>query len=120
MFRTNNKVFEERREIFLDKLDGKAAIIPGAKLVKHHADCEYPFRQDSNFWYLTGFDEPDAIALFLSHKPKGERFILFVAPKDVISEVWQGFRWGLEGAEKEFKADKAHSINEIRNLLPVI
>jgi Xaa-Pro aminopeptidase len=54
MFKTNNKVFEERREIFLDKLDGKAAIIPGAKLVKHHADCEYPFRQDSNFWYLTG------------------------------------------------------------------
>ena len=118
MFKTNNKVFEERREIFLDKLDGKAAIIPGAKLVKHHADCEYPFRQDSNFWYLTGFDEPDAIALFLSHKPKGERFILFVAPKDVISEVWQGFRWGLEGAEKEFKADKAHSIDELRDLLP--
>ena len=118
MFKTNNKVFEERREIFLDKLDGKAAIIPGAKLVKHHADCEYPFRQDSNFWYLTGFDEPDALALFLSHKPKGERVILFVSPKDIISEVWHGFRWGLEGAEKEFKADKAHSINEIRDLLP--
>ncbi len=110
MFKQDNKVFEERREIFLNKLDGKAAIIPGANLVKHHADCEYPFRQDSNFWYLTGFDEPDAIALFLSHKPKGERFIMFVAPKDVISEVWQGFRWGLEGAEKEFKADKAHEL----------
>ena len=39
MFKTNNKIFEERREIFLDKLDGKAAIIPGANLVKHHADC---------------------------------------------------------------------------------
>ena len=69
MFKPDNKVFEERREIFLNKLSGKAAIIPGANLVKHHADCEYPFRQDSNFWYLTGFDEPDAIALFLSHKP---------------------------------------------------
>ena len=99
MFKPDNKVFEERREIFLNKLDGKAAIIPGANLVKHHADCEYPFRQDSNFWYLTGFDEPDAIALFLSHKPKGEQFIMFVAPKDVTSEVWNGFRWGLEGAE---------------------
>ena len=40
------------------------------------------------------------------------------APKDAISEVWNGFRWGLEGAEKEFKADKAHSINELRDLLP--
>jgi len=117
MLKTDNKIFEERREIFLNKLKGKAAIIPGANLVKHHADCEYPFRQDSNFWYLTGFDEPDAIALFLSHKPKGERFILFVAPKDVISEVWHGFRWGLEGAEKEFKADKAHSINEISKMM---
>ena len=118
MSEPNNKVFEERREIFLEKLGGKAAIIPGANLVKHHADCEYPFRQDSNFWYLTGFDEPDAIALFLSHKPKGERYILFVAPKDVISEVWHGFRWGIEGAEKEFSADKAHSINELKDLLP--
>ncbi len=119
MFKPDSNVFAERREIFLNKLDGKAAIIPGAKLVKHHADCEYPFRQDSNFWYLTGFDEPDAIALFLSHKPEGERFILFVSPKDVISEVWHGFRWGLEGAEKEFKADKAHSINELNDLLPI-
>ena len=119
MFKLNNEIFEKRREIFLNKLDGKAAIIPAASLVKHHADCEYPFRQDSNFWYLTGFDEPDAIALFLSHKPKGERFILFVSPKDVISEVWHGFRWGIEGAEKEFKADKAHSINDIKDLLPV-
>ncbi len=118
MFEPNNKVYEERREIFLSKLDGKAAIIPGSSLVKHHADCEYPFRQDSNFWYLTGFDEPDSIALFLSHKPKGERFILFVAPKDIISEVWHGFRWGIEGAETEFKADKAHSINDFKDLLP--
>ena len=113
-----NDVFKERREIFFDKLDGKAAIIPGANLVKHHADCEYPFRQDSNFWYLTGFDEPDSVALFLSHKPKGERFILFVSPKDIISEVWHGFRWGLEGAEKVFKADKAHSINDLKKFLP--
>ena len=43
---------------------------------------------------------------------------MFVSPKDVISEVWHGFRWGLEGAEKEFKADKAHSIAELRDLLP--
>jgi Xaa-Pro aminopeptidase len=118
MFKSSNKVFEERRKIFLDKLDGKAAIIPGANLVTHHADCEYPFRQDSNFWYLTGFDEPNAVALFLSHKPEGEKFILFVSPKDVISEVWHGFRWGLKGAEEVFKADKAHSINELRDLLP--
>ena len=55
MSKPNSKVFEERRKIFLDKLDGKAAIIPGANLVKHHADCEYPFRQDSNFLVFNWF-----------------------------------------------------------------
>ena len=119
MFKTNPKIFKERREIFLKKLNGRAAIIPSSSLVSHHADCEYPFRQDSNFWYLTGFDEPDSIALFLSNKPEGERYILFVSPKDIISEVWNGFRWGIEGAEREFKADKAHSINDFESLLPV-
>ena len=43
---------------------------------------------------------------------------MFVAPKDIISEVWHGFRWGVEGAEREFKADKAHSINDFKRLLP--
>jgi len=118
MLKHHTDIFKERREIFLNKLNGKSAIIPSANLVQHHADCEYPFRQDSNFWYLTGFDEPDALALFLSHKPKGERFILFVSPKDIISEVWHGFRWGLEGAENEFKADKAHSIKDLKEILP--
>ncbi len=118
MNKLDHKIFQERRKDFLSELDGKAAIIPGAKLVNHHADCEYPFRQESNFWYLTGFDEPDAIALFLSHKPIGERYILFVHPKNVESEVWNGFRWGINGAEKVFKADKSHPISEFEKELP--
>ena len=118
MYQFNFRVYQERRQIFLSKLGGKAAIIPGANLVQHHSDCEYPFRQDSDFWYLTGFDEPNAIALFLSHKPKGERFILFVNPKEVTSEVWNGFRWGIEGAENLYKADKAHSVDRFDELLP--
>ena len=118
MFQFNCQVFQQRREVFLKKLEGKAAIIPSAQVVKHHADCEYPFRQDSDFWYLTGFDEPNSVALFLSHRPKGQQFILFVDPKDSISEVWNGFRWGVEGALSEFKADISHSINELNKLLP--
>ena len=74
--------FAKRRARFLDQLAGNAAIIPAAPMVIHHADCEYPFRQNSDFWYLTGFDEPDAIALFLPHRPLGEQFVLFVLPKD--------------------------------------
>ena len=76
----NNQIFKDRRKRFLRELGASAAIIPGASLVTHHSDCEYPFRQNSDFWYLTGFDEPDSVALFLPYRPEGEQYILFVMP----------------------------------------
>ena len=57
------EVFAERRARFVEALGAAAAVIPAAPLVTHHADCEWPFRQNSDFWYLTGFVEPDAVAL---------------------------------------------------------
>ena len=110
-------VFLNRRQRFFSRLGGNAAIIPAASLVTHHADCEHKFRQNSDFWYLTGFDEPDAVALFLPYRPLGERFILFVLPKDQESEVWHGFRWGTEGAVNSFGADIAHPLNELPSRL---
>ena len=92
-------------------------MIPAAPLVTHHADCEWPFRQNSDFWYLTGFDEPDAVALFLPHRPEGERFVLFVQPKEPSAEVWMGFRWGCEGAVERFGADLAHPREELAERL---
>jgi len=86
--------FGQRRARFLDQLGGVAAVIPAAPLVTHHADVEHPFRQQSDFWYLTGFDEPGAVALFLPHCPE-HPFVLFVEPKDPAAEVWNGFRWGM-------------------------
>ena len=100
-------IFATRRKRFLSQLAGNAAIIPAAPMVIHHADCEYPFRQDSDFWYLTGFDEPDAVALFLPYRPLGERFLLFVLPKDSSIEAWNGFRTGPEEVVKGFGADFA-------------
>ncbi len=114
---TNQSIFQKRRKRFLEQLGGNAAIIPAAKMVTHHADCEFPFRQDSNFWYLTGFDEPDAIALFLPYRPKGEQYILFVLPKDSSLEVWNGFRWGEQGALDNFQVDIAHSVVQFQYLL---
>ena len=55
-------VHQTRRQRFLEDLGAAAAVIPAAALATHHADCEWPFRQDSDFFYLTGFDEPDAVA----------------------------------------------------------
>ncbi len=105
--------FAKRRDHFLGQLEGMAAIIPAAPLVTHHADCEYPFRQNSDFWYLTGFDEPDAVALFMPYRPLEERFVLFVLPKDSVTEAWNGFRYGTEGAVIHFGADIAHPLEEL-------
>ena len=114
----DSSVFRRRRDIFLSHLGGHAAIIPAAELVTHHADCEYPFRQNSDFWYLTGFDEPNAVALFLPHKPSGEQYVLFVLPKESAAEVWTGFRWGTKGVLNNFDVDISHPLSELPNLLP--
>ena len=105
-------IFAQRRARFLAQLGGAAAVIPAAPMVVHHADCEYPFRQNSDFWYLTGFDEPGAVALLLPHRDDA-RFVLFVEPKEPTAEVWHGFRWGVEGAVSHFGADLAHPLAEL-------
>jgi Xaa-Pro aminopeptidase len=106
----------DRRDRFLHRLGGAAAVIPGAPLVTHHADVEHPFRQNSDFWYLTGFDEPGAVALFLPHRSENP-FVLFVDPRDPTAEVWNGFRWGCEGVVEHFGADLAHPRAELAERL---
>ena len=109
-------VLAQRRAEFLRRLGGAAAVIPAAPLVTHHADVEHAFRQNSDFWYLTGFDEPGAVALFLPHQPD-HPFVLFVEPRDPGAEVWNGFRWGVEGAVQRFGADLAHPRSELAERL---
>lgn len=110
-------VYAERRQRFLEQLGGAAAVIPAAPLVTHHADVHHNFRQNSDFWYLTGFDEPAAVALFLPHRPETP-FVLFVEPKHPKAEVWEGVRWGCEGAVSQFGASIAHPIEDLSALLP--
>jgi len=111
------EVFADRRDRFLHRLGTAAAVIPAAPLRTHHADVEHSFRQDSDFWYLTGFDEPDGVALFLPHRPENP-FVLFVAPREASAEVWNGFRWGCEGAVAHFGANLAHPLSELEERLP--
>ena len=114
----DSSIHASRRQRFLDQLGAAAAVIPAAPLTTHLADCEWPFRQDSDFFYLTGFDEPDAVALLLPHRPEGERFVLFVQPKDPAAEVWTGFRWGTEGAVERYGADIALPLDQLSARLP--
>ena len=92
------------------------AIFVGGRLAVRSADTEYPFRQDSDFWYLTGFDHPDAVAVLSTRE--GPDFRLFVQPRDRDAEIWTGYRPGVEGAVADYDADEAHPIEELHATLP--
>ena len=91
------------------------AILPSAREVTRSNDTEYRFRQDSDFYYLTGFHEPDSIAVIAP--AKDERFTLFVRPRDPEKEVWTGRRAGVEGARERFGADAAFPVEEFQEKL---
>ena len=87
------------------------AIIPAAREVTRSHDTEYRFRQDSDFYYLTGFREPDAVAVVAPGREKP--FTLFVRPRDREKEIWTGRRAGVEGAKDRYGADEAFPIEEL-------
>jgi Xaa-Pro aminopeptidase len=97
---------------FIEKIGTDAiAIIPAAHEQTRSYDTEFKFRQDNDFLYLTGFPEPDAIAVIAPGKKKNP-FTLFVRPRDPLMETWYGRREGVEGAKKNYGADKALPIDK--------
>lgn len=110
-------VFAARRQRFLDALGHGVAILPTRPHAVRSHDVEYPYRFDSDFWYLTGFGEPDSVAVFVPGRAEGA-FILFVPPRDPEREVWTGRRAGVEGALARYGADEAHSIEDLDKVLP--
>ena len=77
-----------------------------------------PYRQDSDFWYLTGLNEPNAVAVFLPGADPHGRYLLFVQPKDFAAEQWTGWRAGVEGAKKDFGAEEAYPVSDFWNRFP--
>jgi Xaa-Pro aminopeptidase len=108
--------FLDRRQRFAEALGDGLAVIPGAQEVLRNADTAYVFRQDSDFYFLTGFDEPDALAVFNPAHAK-ERFVLFVRPRDREMEIWNGRRAGVEGAVGTYGADTAYPIGQLEDKL---
>ncbi len=104
--------FLERRRRFAEAIGDALAIIPAARETPRNADTSYEFRQNSDFYFLTGFDEPDAVALINPAHAK-ERFVLFVRPRDREMEVWNGRRAGVEGAIATYGADAAYTVDEL-------
>jgi len=116
-----SKIAEEykkrRRNLMHQMVEGSIAIIPGAQEVIRSRDTHYPFRQDSNLAYLTGFPEPEALAVLIPGRSQGE-FIVFCRDKDRSREIWDGFRAGPDGAQSEYGADDAFPISDMDDILP--
>ena len=99
-----SSVYQQRRQVLMSHIGSGTAIFASAPLAVMHNDVEHNFRQDSDFYYLTGFDEPGAVAVFAPHHEENH-FVLFVRPKDKDKEIWSGRRLGVDAAKEALGAD---------------
>jgi Xaa-Pro aminopeptidase len=101
----------EQLKRFIEQMEPNSiAVIPAAHEATRSYDTEYKFRQDSDFMYLTGFPEPDAIAVI---EPGSKRpFTLYVRPRDLEMETWFGRREGVDGAVKNYNADRSFPVEK--------
>jgi Xaa-Pro aminopeptidase len=110
--------FRNHRTALAARIGSNAvALIPAADETVRNDDVNHEFRQDSEFFYLTGFHEPEALAVIVPDHPEGE-YHLFVRPRDRNLEIWNGYRTGVEGAKERFQADQAYTTAEIDSVLP--
>ncbi len=113
----NAEIFRKRREHLLRSIgEGAVAILPSAPVSVRSNDVEFVYRQDSDFYYLTGFAEPESVAVLAPGHPEGE-FVMFVLPRDKERETWTGLRAGVEGAMMDYGADKAYVIEEFERVI---
>jgi Xaa-Pro aminopeptidase len=109
-------LFAARRARIAERMDGGVMLLAAAPERPRTADILYPYRQDSDFAYVTGFLEPDAVCVLAPEA--AEKFVLFVRPRDPEREIWIGSRAGVEGAVEEYGADAAFPIDELEKTLP--
>jgi len=110
--------FARRRQRLMNEVGEQAMILlAAASPALRNGDSYYPFRQDSDFYYLTGFTEPDAVLALLPGRDQGEQ-ILFCRPRDPQRERWDGPRLGLEGAREVLGMDDAFPIEDLDEILP--
>lgn len=110
--------FSRRRTRLMELAEPDSiVIVPSAREVLRNGDSHFPFRQDSDFLYLTGFDEPDAVLVLAPGRDGGEQ-ILFCRERDVERERWDGPRLGLDGAREQLAVDDAFPISDLDEILP--
>lgn len=111
--------FQRRRQHFFAQMpNNSVAIFPAAPEYTRSMDQLYPFFQDNDFAYLTGFPEPEAVAVLVKDDHHGERYVLFNRIKDITAEIWVGERVGQERARSHYLADEAYAYSELNERLP--
>lgn len=116
----NNKEFTRRRKQLMRMVGpGGIAILPAAPMRMHSRDVEYRFRQDSDFYYLTGLAEPEAVVALVPGRANGE-YVMFCRERNRDKERWDGPRAGPDGAVDRYGADDAFPIDDIDDILPGI
>ena len=113
-----NKEFEKRRRK-LAKLIGKdgIAVIPTASTRVRSRDTDYPYRPDSDFYYFTGFSEPNAVMILAPGREDGS-FIVCLREKNPLTEIWDGHMEGLNGVKENYEADQSFDIEDLETILP--
>ncbi|WP_419246140.1 Xaa-Pro aminopeptidase [Serratia sp. NFX21] len=113
--------FNSRRQALLAKMaPASAAIIFSAPEATRSADTEYPYRQNSDFWYLTGFNEPEAVLILVKSDETHNHSVLFNRVRDLAAETWFGRRLGQDAAPAKLSVDRALPFNEINDQLPLL
>lgn len=113
--------YGERLKAVIERLDGHAMLLMAQPQAYRNSTVEAAWRQDAFFYYLTGFNEPEAALLILSNRAAGEpRVLLFLRDKDPTAELWNGLRMGVADAKSRLPIDDAFSINELWTKLPTL
>lgn len=114
----NNQEYKRRRKHLMQIMGEDAvAILPAALVRMRNRDAEFQYRQDSDFHYITGFDEPEAVVVLVPGREHGE-YILFCRENDKKMETWNGLRAGQDGAIEKYAADDSFPIDDIDDILP--
>ena len=114
----NTSLYASRRSRLISQMQRGIAVIPTAPEVLRNGDAHYPYRFDSHFHYLTGFDEPEAVLILIAGDVP--QSILFCRAKDMEREIWDGFRYGPDGAKEKFGFDAAFPIAQLDDKLTTL
>ncbi len=109
-------LYRARRQRLAQQMQGGVAVLATARELVRNRDAHYPYRFDSYFYYLTGFPEPDAVLVLTAGAQS--KSMLFCRDKDLEREIWDGFRYGPQGAKENFGFDETYSIKELDGMMP--